>query len=112
MDIGIIFTEILKNGGPAMAVAVLFLFYLHKEGGKKDAEIKTGREDIKELIGMVISDKEKQLAADAEMRLLIERLMDKHGVTESVFRESLARMEDTQRQIMSQIQKLQLALNK
>lgn len=112
MEIGAIFTEILKSGGPAMTVAVLFLFYMHKQGEKKDVEVKTGREDLKDLIRMIISDKEKQLASDSEMRALIDRLMEKNGMNEMSLRESLTRMEESQRQISAQIQQLQLTLNK
>lgn len=89
-----------------MGVAVLFLYYLHRQTEKKDAEISTARAETKDMVSQVIDSQEKRLLADADHRLLIEKLIDKSGSSEQIMRESFARAEANQASMLNELQRL------
>ena len=101
-----IFTKILEHGGPAMAVAVLFLWYLHRQTEKKDGEIEAERKANRELLATVISDKERMLLSDAENRKLIERLIEKNGDQTKATDEFFRRSETNQTRIIEDVRAL------
>lgn len=107
MELSTILKAILETGGPAMAVAVMGLWYLHRQTEKKDDSIDAIREENKDLVKQLIDDKEKRLIADQQNRELIKSLIEKNGATSAAMREYFARMEENQKAMLEKIHQLQ-----
>ena len=88
-----------------MALALLIIWYMHKQTEKKDADVISAREENKDLVKQLIDDKEKRLIADQENRELLKRLIDKNGDTYVVMREAFDRMENNQRLMLEELRR-------
>ena len=103
MDFGTILEKIIEHGGPAMIVAVAFLYYMHRQNEKKDAKILDQQKEIKELNAKRVDDSEKRLFDNLENRKIIERLVDKTGHSNTMVREYFAKSDIKADQILNEI---------
>lgn len=106
MDFGTLIEKIAEHGGPAMLVALMFLYYLHRQTEKKDEEVAKVREENRKLYIDRIDTIKTIMENDAENRKLIERLVDKTGATTEAMREYFRRMEEAHAKLILEIQSL------
>ena len=106
MDFGTLIEKIAEHGGPAMLVALMFLYYLHRQTEKKDEEVAKVREENRKLYMERIDTVRQVMINDGENRQLIERLVDKTGSTTDAVKEYFKRMEDAHIKLLGEIQEL------
>lgn len=106
MDFGTLIEKIAEHGGPAMLVALMFLYYLHRQTEKKDDEVAKVREENSKLYVERIDTVKSIMENDAENRKLIERLVDKTGATTEALRDYFRRMEEAHARLLTEIQEL------
>lgn len=92
MTFATIIEKILEHGGPAMLVAVAFLWYLHRQTEKKDAALAASDARVRELTRELIDDKTAMLQAAAETREVVSKLVDKSASTDQTVRTMLDRL--------------------
>jgi hypothetical protein len=106
MEFGNILDVIIKNGGPAMTVAVAFILYMYRDVQGKNEEIERIRNENRDLVSQLIEDKEKRLMSDAQNMSLLEKVLERSGTHSLAMREAFQRVTKDVQDVLGEVRAL------
>lgn len=107
MDFGPIIEKIAETGGTELLVALGFLWYMHKQGIKRDADNTKLSDELRTVNRERIADLEKHLVDLAESRQLMKHLITKSGDNFLQLKSYFDKSELTSAEILKEVRDIQ-----